>query len=149
MRINILSTLLTVITVATLSFSVPLAAADNPFVGSWQLVSGKYLDGKGKWIHYGDLKLSAIKVISANHFSFTTMKNVGSLDKPKQEFWAAGTGSYTYSDTDYVEYPQLNSFGVAPDKPFAFTYEINGDEWQTQRVEKGELKEQELWKKLD
>ena len=124
-------------------------AADNPFVGSWQLVSGKYLDGKGKWVHYGELKLTAIKVISANHFSFTTMKNIGTFDKPKQEFWAAGTGSYTFTEIDYVEYPQLNSFGVAPDKPFAFTYEIKGDEWQTKRIENGELKEQELWKKLD
>lgn len=124
-------------------------AADNPFVGSWQLVSGKYLDGKGKWVHYGELKLTAIKVISANHFSFTTMKNTGTIDKPKQEFWAAGTGSYTFTDSDYVEYPQLNSFGVAPDKPFAFTYVIQGEEWQTKRIENGELKEQELWKKLD
>lgn len=140
---------ITLVIAALLGVQTSTLAADNPFVGSWQLVSGKYLDGKGKWIHYGDLKLSAIKVISANHFSFTTMKNVGTLDKPKQEFWAAGTGSYTYSETDYIEYPQLNSFGVAPDKPFAFTYEIEGDKWQTQRVENGELKEQELWKKLD
>ncbi|MCL1093267.1 hypothetical protein [Shewanella kaireitica] len=140
---------ITLVIAALLGVQTSTLAADNPFVGSWQLVSGKYLDGKGKWIHYGDLKLSAIKVISASHFSFTTMKNVGTLDKPKQEFWAAGTGSYTYSETDYIEYPQLNSFGVAPDKPFAFTYEIKGDKWQTQRVENGELKEQELWKKLD
>lgn len=140
---------ITLVIAALLGVQTSTLAADNPFVGSWQLVSGKYLDGKGKWIHYGDLKLSAIKVISASHFSFTTMKNVGTLDKPKQEFWAAGTGSYTYSETDYIEYPQLNSFGVAPDKPFAFTYEIEGDKWQTQRVENGELKEQELWKKLD
>ena len=140
---------ITLVIAALFGVQTSTLAADNPFVGSWQLVSGKYLDGKGKWIHYGDLKLSAIKVISANHFSFTTMKNIGTLDKPKQEFWAAGTGSYTYSETDYIEYPQLNSFGVAPDKPFAFTYEIEGDKWQTQRVENGELKEQELWKKLD
>lgn len=134
---------------ALLGVQTSTLAADNPFVGSWQLVSGKYLDGKGKWVHYSELKLTAIKVISANHFSFTTMKNIGTFDKPKQEFWAAGTGSYTFTEIDYVEYPQLNSFGVAPDKPFAFTYEIKGDEWQTKRIENGELKEQELWKKLD
>jgi hypothetical protein len=127
----------------------PLSAAENPFIGSWTLVSGQYLDGKGEWVQYSDLKLNAIKVISANHFSFTTMKNVGTEAEPKSEFWAAGTGRYTFTATDYVEYPELNSFGVAADTPFAFTYEIKGEEWQTKRIENGELKEQELWLKLD
>ncbi|PKG57426.1 hypothetical protein CXF83_16290 [Shewanella sp. Choline-02u-19] len=127
----------------------PLSAAENPFIGSWKLTSGQYLDGNGKWVQYGDLKLSAIKVISENHFSFTTMKNIGTEAKPESEFWAAGTGRYTYTATEYVEYPQLNSFGVAADMPFAFTYQITGEEWQTKRTENGELKEQELWLKLD
>lgn len=134
---------------ALLCVQTSTLAADNPFVGSWQLVSGKYLDGKGKWIHYGELKLSAIKVISANHFSFTTMKNIGSDAEPKLEFWAAGTGRYTFSDSEYTEYPELNSFGVKPSTPFAFSYQLTADNWQTQRIENGVLKEQELWQKLD
>ncbi|GIU24542.1 hypothetical protein L2719_06775 [Shewanella schlegeliana] len=128
---------------------LPLKAAENPFIGSWQLVSGKYLDGKGQWVEYSDLKLSAIKVISANHFSFTTMKNVGSDAKPTLEFWAAATGDYEYTVTDYTEYPYLNSFGVNAGESFTFTYTIEGKEWRTQRTEDGVLKEQEHWTKLD
>ncbi|GIU17712.1 hypothetical protein [Shewanella sp. MBTL60-007] len=122
---------------------------ENPFIGSWKLVSGRYLDGKGNWIDYSELKLEAIKVISAKHFSFTTIKNVGTKDKPKTEFWAAGTGHYEYTASDYVEYPELNSFGVKPNTPFSFSYVIEGDEWRTERIEDGELKEQEVWHRLD
>ncbi|WP_237162673.1 hypothetical protein [Shewanella halifaxensis] len=124
-------------------------AQDNPLQGSWKLVSGKYLDGKGKWVDYADLKLSAIKLISANHFSFTTVKNIGTTEQPKNEFWAAGTGRYQYTATDYVEFPELNSFGVKPGVSFVFTYELKGNEWHTKRTEGGTLKEVEVWVKLD
>ncbi|QQX81965.1 hypothetical protein JK628_09200 [Shewanella sp. KX20019] len=134
---------------AWLLLAFPLSAAHNPFIGSWSLVSGKYLDGKGEWVNYGDLKLSAIKVISASHFSFTTMKNIGTEAEPKSEFWAAGTGRYKYTETEYTEYPEFNSFGVKPNTPFTFFYEISEDKWQTRRIEDGVLKEQELWIKLD
>ncbi|WOT04127.1 hypothetical protein [Shewanella youngdeokensis] len=127
----------------------PLWASENPFIGSWELVSGKYLDGKGQWVHYSDLKLSAIKVISAHNFSFTTMKNIGTASEPVNEFWAAGSGPYIFSDTEYTEFPQLNSFGVVDNKSFSYRYVIHGSQWQTMRVENGELKEQELWHKID
>lgn len=143
--------LLSQVFVAFVMICTPLKAAEkaNPFIGSWQLVSGKYLDGKGQWVEYSDLKLSAIKVISASHFSFTTMKNVGSEAKPNLEFWAAATGDYEYSATDYIEYPHLNSFGVSAGESFIFTYSIEGKDWRTQRIEEGVLKEQEHWTKLD
>ncbi|MGS0682704.1 hypothetical protein ACVBIL_16320 [Shewanella sp. 125m-7] len=127
----------------------PASGAENPFMGSWKLVSGKYLDGKGNWVDYADLKLSAIKVITANHFSFTTIKNTGTDKKPVNEFWAAATGSYEYTATDYIEFPELNSFGVKPGVSFAFTYELEGREWRTKRTEEGQLKELEVWFKLD
>lgn len=128
---------------------MPVHATENPLVGSWQLVSGKYLDGKGQWIDYADLKLSAIKVISAKHFSFTTVKNIGTAEEPVNEFWAAGTGSYQFSQSDYVEFPELNSFGVKPGTSFAFTYELKGNKWHTKRTEEGKVKEVEVWLKLD
>lgn len=143
--------LLSQVFVAFVVICIPLKAAEkaNPFIGSWKLISGKYLDGKGQWVEYADLKLSAIKVVSANHFSFTTMKNIGSEVKPELEFWAAATGYYQYSAVDYIEYPHLNSFGVKAGESFGFTYVIEGKEWRTERTENGELKEQELWLKLD
>ncbi|GIU49023.1 hypothetical protein TUM4438_31750 [Shewanella sairae] len=129
--------------------TVTAIASENPFIGSWQLVSGKYLDGKGQWVDYSDLKLSAIKVISAQYFSFTTVKNTGTDEKTVNEFWAAGSGSYTFTANDYVESPELNSFGVKSGVSFAFTYNIEGDVWRSERTEEGELKEVEVWQKLD
>lgn len=121
----------------------------NPFIGSWQLNSGKYLDDKGQWQDYEALNLTAIKVLSDSHFSFTTMKMVEKEGVKKQEFWAAGTGKYEFTDTRYIEFPALNSFGVAPGESFGFDYQIKGHELHTQRIEEGVLKEVEVWLKLE
>lgn len=114
-------------------------------VGSWQLVSGRYLNEKHEWVDYQNLNLSAIKVISARHFSFTTMKNVDGVS----QFWAAGSGTYQATATEYTERPELNSFGATKGAEFVFSYAIKGQELHTQRVENGELKEVEVWQRLD
>ena len=114
-------------------------------VGSWQLVSGRYLNEKHEWVDYQILNLSAIKVISARHFSFTTMKNVDGVS----QFWAAGSGTYQATATEYTERPELNSFGAAKGAEFVFSYAIKGQELHTQRVENGDLKEVEVWQRLD
>ncbi len=114
-------------------------------VGSWQLVSGRYLNEKHEWVDYQILNLSAIKVISARHFSFTTMKNVDGVS----QFWTAGSGTYQATVTEYTERPELNSFGATKGAEFVFSYAIKGQELHTQRVENGELKEVEVWQRLD
>lgn len=114
-------------------------------VGSWQLVSGRYLNEKHEWVDYQNLNLSVIKVISARHFSFSTMKNVDDVN----QFWAAGSGTYQATATEYTERPELNSFGAAKGAEFVFSYAIKGQELHTQRVENGELKEVEVWQRLD
>ncbi|MCS6135362.1 hypothetical protein G3496_10500 [Shewanella baltica] len=114
-------------------------------VGSWQLVSGRYLNEKHEWVDYQNLNLSAIKVISARHFSFSTMKNVDGVS----QFWAAGSGTYQATATEYTEQPELNSFSAAKGAEFVFSYAIKGQELHTQRVENGELKEVEVWQRLD
>lgn len=114
-------------------------------IGSWELVSGRYLDGEGRWVSYNTLGLVAIKVISAGHFSFTTMKTV----KNKQEFWAAGAGEYRIDGTSYTEYPSFNSFQVPQGQGFSFDYELIGNQWHTKRFEDGVLKEEEVWQRLD
>ncbi|MBL4815637.1 MAG: hypothetical protein JKY74_09160, partial [Shewanella sp.] len=107
-------------------------------------------DDKDEWQDYKSLNLKAIKVISSSHFSFTTMKEIEQADgEKKQEFWAAGTGRYEFTDSQYIEYPQLNSFGVAPGESFAFEYRIKGQELHTKRIEDGVLKEAEVWQRLD
>ncbi|MGE6380094.1 hypothetical protein ACQKCO_00385 [Shewanella baltica] len=98
-----------------------------------------------EWVDYQNLNLSAIKVISARHFSFTTMKNVDGVS----QFWAAGSGTYQATATEYTERPELNSFGATKGAEFVFSYAIKGQELHTQRVENGELKEVEVWQRLD
>ncbi|ABL99305.1 hypothetical protein SHAM105786_03985 [Shewanella amazonensis] len=114
-------------------------------IGSWELVSGRYLDGEGRWVSYNTLGLVAIKVISNGHFSFTTMKTV----KNKPEFWAAGAGEYRIDGASYTEYPTLNSFQVPQGQGFSFDYELIGNQWHTKRFEDGLLKEEEVWQRLD
>lgn len=130
-------------TATGLAAQVPAQAL--ALVGSWQLVSGRYLNEKHEWVDYQNLNLSAIKVISARHFSFTTMKNVDGVS----QFWAAGSGTYQATTTEYTERPELNSFGAAKGAEFVFSYAIKGQELHTQRVENGELKEVEVWQRLD
>ena len=124
----------------------PSAQMDDQLrlIGTWQLVSGEYLNDKQQWVDYRSLHLSAIKVISASHFSFTTMAH--NTDTPT--FWAAGAGRYQANGTDYVEYPELNSFNAPVNAAFTFSYRLEGDNWYTQRFEDGVLKEKELWRRI-
>ena len=117
----------------------------NPLQGSWQLVSGQYLNDQQEWVDYESLKLTAIKVISAGHFSFTTMKQ----GSPQPVFWASGSGRYQLTPSEYTELPTLNSFGAANDAAFTFQYRIEGNLWYTHRVEDDVLKETEIWQRLD
>lgn len=143
MNAETVSTEASVDTATGLAAQVPVQVL--ALVGSWQLVSGRYLNEKHEWVDYQILNLSAIKVISARHFSFTTMKNVDGVS----QFWAAGSGTYQATATEYTERPELNSFGAAKGAEFVFSYAIKGQELHTQRVENGELKEVEVWQRLD
>jgi hypothetical protein len=116
----------------------------NPLIGTWQLVSGQYLDEKQQWVDYKSLHLTSIKIISKSHFSFTTMKSV----QGSKQFWAAGTGTYHLTDTFYIEKPVLNSFGVAEDVSFKFEYQLKQNQLHTKRVENGVLKETEIWRRI-
>ncbi len=113
--------------------------------GSWELVSGRYLDGEGHWVDYTSLDLVAIKVLSNGHFSFTTIQKE---DNHKQ-IWAAGAGKYRIEANQYIEYPSLTSFEMQERQSFSFAFELIGDEWHTRRTEDGELKEVEVWRRLD
>lgn len=116
----------------------------NPLIGTWQLVSGQYLDEKQQWVDYKSLHLTSIKIISKSHFSFTTMKSV----QGTKQFWAAGTGTYQLTDKYYIETPELNSFGVTEDAEFKFEYTIKQDKLFTKRIENGVLNEEEVWQRI-
>ncbi|GAA0375225.1 hypothetical protein GCM10009092_44330 [Bowmanella denitrificans] len=108
--------------------------------GSWQLVSGFYVDEQGQTIDYEGLKLSAIKVVSDNHFSFITMAD--------GKFWAAGAGDFEATDSTYAERPVHTSYPVPADGQFRFDYVLDGDLWQKKRWQDGKLVEQEVWRRM-
>ncbi|UJF23235.1 hypothetical protein [Shewanella sp. OMA3-2] len=116
----------------------------HTLVGTWELISGQYLDDKQQWIDYKSLHLTSLKIISKSHFSFTTMKSV----QGTKQFWAAGTGTYQLTDKFYIEKPALNSFGVAEDESFKFEYQLKQNQLHTKRIENGVLKEQEVWQRI-
>ena len=116
--------------------------------GSWELVSGRYLDGNGKWVEYKTLELEAIKVVADGHFSFTTVAPDKKAKGKTKTLWAAGSGHFILDGNQYTEYPTLNSFKVPEGQGFRFQFELVGDQWHTRRIEDGVLKEEEVWRRL-
>lgn len=116
--------------------------------GSWELVSGRYLDGNGKWVEYQTLGLQAIKVVADGHFSFTTVAPDKKTKGKTMALWAAGSGHFILDGNQYTEYPTLNSFKVPVGQGFSFQFELVNDQWRTQRIEDGVLKEEEVWRRL-
>lgn len=112
----------------------------HPLKGSWQLKSGFYLNEQGQKIDYEGLKLSAIKVVSDNHFSFITMSD--------GKFWAAGAGNFEANDKTYTERPVHTSYPVPADGKYQFDYKLEGDLWQKKRWQDGQLVEHEVWQRL-
>ncbi|WP_228768473.1 hypothetical protein [Shewanella sp. TC10] len=153
-RLTLLSSMRFYLVIFTLFISSSVTAVDDesqigqlhsPLIGSWELISGEYLNDKNQWVDYQGLNLEAIKVISNKHFSFTTIKNNSKV----KEFWAAGTGRYQLTEQHYIEFPTLNSFNVKEGESFKFSYQILGNEWHTKRYEDGQLVEKETWRRLD
>lgn len=124
----------------TLLITFSVNAASNKFQGSWQLMSGEYLNNEGKLIHYADLQMNSIKVISDSHFSFVSMSG--------DKFWSSGAGTYRFTDKEYIESPIHTSYGVTSGTEYVFTYKMENNTWYNARWENGERVEYEIWKKL-
>ncbi|WP_337879219.1 hypothetical protein [Rheinheimera sp.] len=109
--------------------------------GSWQLVEGEYLDAEGQLVSYQDVKMTAQKVLSDHHFSFTSMRD--------GKFWAAGSGTYSTKAGHYTETLSLNSFGEASGAQFSFSYTVENGVWTNSRWKEGKRVEYEVWRKLE
>lgn len=114
---------------------------DNPFVGTWQLISGEYVDEKGKLITYQSIGITSQKVIANKHFSFVSLSD--------GKFWAAGTGTYQFTNDEYAEQPNMASFELIEGGKYVFQYEIKGDQWHNSRWKDGKRVEYEVWQRLD
>lgn len=115
-------------------------AADNPFVGTWKLIKGEYVNHEGVLIDYHSLNMQSTKVITPTHFSF--------VSKSGEAFWAAGVGTYSYSASAYTEQLELASFEYEDNGAYPFTYKIEGELWHNERFKAGKRVEYELWQKV-
>jgi hypothetical protein len=129
-----------ILIIITLCFTFSVNAIENEFNGSWELISGEYQNNKGVMIQYEDLKISSIKVISGTHFSFVSMSG--------DKFWSSGTGSYRFTEKEYIESPIFTSYGAVLGKEYVFTYTIKNNTWYNSRWDKGTRVEYEVWRKL-
>jgi len=109
--------------------------------GSWQLVSGEYVDSQGNTMNYRDKNLTATKVLSDGKFSFVTMS--------KGSFWAAGAGSYRIEGDNYIETPELASYPMEDGGTYKFKYTLNDEIWTKSRYRDDVRVEHEVWQRLD
>lgn len=123
----------------SLSFSVN--ANENLFSGTWELISGEYVDQEGGLVSYEELNLRSLKVISKTHFSFVTMSG--------DKFWSSGSGTFKYTDDQYIESPLYTSFNSPKGKQYIFKYRFEGDTWFSSRWENEKRVEFEVWKRVN
>ncbi|MGB1199666.1 MAG: hypothetical protein ACPG46_11505 [Thalassotalea sp.] len=115
-------------------------ATENPFIGTWQLVSGEYVNDKKEVVSYHSLEIRSQKVISSQHFSFVSMS--------KNKFWSAGTGTYTFTKNEYYESPTMASYPLEDGGTYTFTYQIKEGLWHNARWHGDTRVEYEIWKKV-
>jgi hypothetical protein len=132
------NTLLNLCTTFCLLFSVH--GYSNPFIGTWQLVSGEYINGENKIVDYADADINSIKVLSVNHYSFISMSG--------DKFWAAGAGNYQFDAKMYSEIPIHTSYNITEGSQYTFQYQLINEFWHNSRWEKGKRVEYEIWRKL-
>lgn len=121
-----------------LSFSAN--AEENIFSGTWELVSGEYIDHESNLVSYEKLKLRSLKVISETHFSFITMSG--------DKFWASGSGTFKYTNGEYIESPLYTSYDSPKGKQYVFKYRLDGETWFSSRWENEKRVEYEVWQRL-
>lgn len=110
------------------------------FNGSWELVSGEYIDEKGVLVNYKDMDLHSLKTISDTHFSFISMQG--------DRFWSSGAGTYQVKDGSYIETTGYTSYGEKAGVAYEFKYKLEGDLWYSSRWKDGKKVEYEVWRKL-
>ena len=129
-----------ILTLILTSVSLYGWASSNPFIGTWQLVSGEYVNNKNETISYETIGIRSQKVIGEKHFSFVTFS--------KEKFWAAGTGRYQFTNTTYSEEPSMASYPLEGNGIYTFRYEMKNGQWHNSRWHNDIRVEYEIWEKV-
>ncbi|TYK64195.1 hypothetical protein [Colwellia echini] len=133
MRVFALSILL-------LFLPLSVIAKDNIFSGTWKLISGEYINHKGRLVSYEELNLHSLKVITNTHFSFVTMSG--------DKFWSSGSGTFEYTNSEYIESPLYTSFNSPEGKKYVFKYKMEAEIWISSRWENDKRLEYEVWQRV-
>jgi Lipocalin-like domain len=110
------------------------AVPANPMIGTWELVSGTTIQGKDTTTTDYTKTKKFLKVINSTHFSF-----VGhdlSKGKDSAAFYTSGAGTYTLSDSMYIEHLQFCSDRAWEGNDFVFTVVFQNDMLTQTGIEK-------------
>jgi hypothetical protein len=121
-------------------FSFSVNAKENLFSGTWELVSGEYINDAGNLVSYEKLNLKSLKVISETHFSFVTMSG--------DKFWSSGSGTFRYTNNEYKESPLYTSYNSPKGKKYVFKFKLEGEMWFSSRWENEKRVEYEIWRRV-
>lgn len=100
--------------------------AQNPYVGTWKLLSAKYSSSTGEVDYFNNYNVKETKIITPTHFIWM-IQLPDSLDKTKKRLSSAGGGSYVANGNSYIENLEYASWeGYAADKT-NFTLQIENN----------------------
>ena len=110
------------------------APADNPLIGTWELVSGTTIQGKDTTVTDYSKGKKFLKIINSTHFSFVGHDlNMG---RDSLAFYTSGSGSYSLIDRVYIEHLQFCNDRAWEGHDFTFHVELKDDSLIQSGIEK-------------
>ncbi len=111
------------------------AAAVNPMIGTWKLVSGMTIQGKDTTVTDYTKNKNFLKIINATHFAFVDHDLTKGKDSAKASY-VSGAGTYTLTDTSYTEHLEYCSDRAWEGNDFTFHVDIHNDSLTQTGIEK-------------
>lgn len=105
-----------------------------PIIGTWQLIAATATEKDSTYSTFNP-KVKMIKIINPTHFAFLSHLTSADKDTSSNEF-SAGGGSYTLSDSVYIENLEYFSDRKWENNKFQFSLKISGDTLIQKGVEK-------------
>jgi hypothetical protein len=98
--------------------------AQNTHIGTWKLLTAKYISSSGETDFFNNYTVKETKIITPTHFMWM-IQIPDSLDESKKNYRLPGAGTYTINGDNYVEVLEYASWeGYARDKT-NFTLQID------------------------
>jgi hypothetical protein len=112
------------------------ASPPNPMIGTWQLVSGTFIQGKDTTVTYYTKNRKFIKIIDSSHFAFVGHDLNKGQDSTAN--YTSGAGTYTLSGDTYTEHLEFCSERVWEGHDFANHVDVQTDSFTQTGIEKVE-----------